>query len=148
MDFKDKLILAFCFIFHWVFIIALSTYILWSNPKYDLIFIIVFILLVMQWLIIGNCIISKIETRILYKNEEHKSKKFLNPSIQFFRDANLYTLLLNCIIIVFYLINILVVCTRYGMPLCLVLGVSLVMFIYFMYYRYQEYVYIISMVNR
>lgn len=138
---SDKIKLGILFIIHWIIVIVFSTYILWSKPNWDCYFISAIVILVIHWLILNDCIITKLERDILlqYTEIDHG-----HPSLQFFTGLNIYTFLLLLIINICYCVNIFIVFNR-NFSFIISLLLTIIFAIYLSYYRYLD---IITLINK
>jgi hypothetical protein len=133
----DTYILFVMFVLHWMLVLAFITYFIWSKPIYDKYYLILWILLVLQWLVLGDCIISKIEKNILYKED---IPKYSNPSMQFYKGSTPLTLLICVVVMLMFMFNLGFALLRIGVNIYITLTVCILFLSYIVYYRYQEYI--------
>lgn len=135
-------VLGVSFILHWALVTGLCTYMFWGRPAYDKWYIFAWVVLISHWFVLGHCIISLVEKKILYDDEEAEDIPFLNPSMQFFiPGGNMWTFALSILVMIMYVANIAVVAYRNTVhpAFVMILGGSLLA--YFSYWRYQEFLY-------
>lgn len=129
------------FLIHWYFTIFFCTYVFWANPIYDKIYIVIASALILHWAILGNCIISHIEIKMLgIKNTQFT----YHPSLYFYQDMSIGTVSIMCIISVLIIYNIYIVLQRQRVNKTLIYSVLLFMCTSAVYYRYKDFKYLIG----
>jgi hypothetical protein len=140
-----SIILLLLFLIHWAFVLIAITYIWWGRPQYDKIYLFALLLLIIHWLILGDCIISKIEKTIMHSQSELLEKPFLNPSIQFYQGSSMFTLVISSLLPIMYIINMCYVLNRLKVNIVFIILAAFAFLAYSARFRIQEYQYIKNM---
>lgn len=133
---NKSFILAVSFVLHWTIVIALSTYVFWGDAKHDHVYLICWVFLIVQWITINDCIISKIEKSLMYGENK---PSYIHPSIQFYSGSNPYTFAISIVIWTAYCYNLFVVLLRNAVHPFVVVVFFACLITYATYYRIQEY---------
>lgn len=131
--------LASMFIVHWVVMFAAITYIWWGRKSWDKYYLFCWLLVILHWLFLGECAISKIEKQMLYDEETIRSQPYLNPSLQLYQKSGVFTLVLTNLLFLMYIANIVFVFMRMNTSLVFVVFFVMAFLGYNFYFRIQEY---------
>lgn len=132
---RRELILAYLFAVHWAYVIAVITYFWWGSPKQDRVFLLIMGIMILHWLLIDDCFISKIEKALIGKEGD----RYLSPSMQFYTGNNIYTLVLSIVVNVLYVITMIVILLRQKFPKVIVWIVAALFIFYIAYFKYDQY---------
>ena len=111
--------LTLCFLLHWIMVILFATYAFIFDKTYDGVYITLWILLILHWIILNDCYISKIEKQFIYGSLE-QVPPFSNPSIQFYTGSNIFTWIVALVIFIMFTVNAYIVLRRNNVPFWIV----------------------------
>lgn len=127
--------LAYLFAMHWIYIIAISTYLWWGSPRYDRLYLFIMGAMILHWLLLGECLVTIIERQLLGRGDEN----YLCPSMQFYQGNTPITLWISIAFGAIYLVTIFVVLMRQGYPKFLVWTFAGLFVIYMADFKYKQY---------
>lgn len=135
--FIHYLMFTILFIIDWLIICVSSIYVfIRKSTKYDYIYFIVIILIIMGWLINKQeCIISYLEKRLFKQNYQCGSDSTYHPSTTLYiHNANVQMFILT-VIIILMMINLLVMMKIYKVHVIVIFMVLLIAIVYIIYCR-------------
>lgn len=127
--------LAYLFAIHWVYVLAIASYLWWGSPRYDRIYLFIMGLTILHWLLLGDCFIAKLERGALGRAAE----RYLSPSIQFYQGPTPLTVGVSVVLNALYGITMVVVLLRQGYPKAVAWTVAALFAFYIGHYRYEQY---------
>ncbi len=134
------ILIILLFLAHWIITAFMTLYVFFTpSPKYDKYYLLFIAIVILNWLIFNDCLISKWEKDIL---QVPKDKPYHNPSMQFYLENSYVTLLFSVFIFTLILYNMYVTMFRVGVPIQIIILIIASFALYVGYYRYQEFLYI------